>query len=389
MKKKTISLLFALVFLALCLAPSLGLALGHGSGAAANQVLAAKPRLLDREGRFNPDCLQELARYVDDRFALRQEAVTLWAALNAQLLRSSVTEDVLYGRDGWLYFRPTLPDYTRTQPMTQRELWCAARRLALLREYAEAQGGRFLFAIAPNKNSLYPGHMPALPREALPSNAEALAPLLAKEGVPYVDLFALFGAQDEELYYPRDTHWNRRGAALAADAGVSTPAVMAIGFRKKGLLIKAAYLAMEAVSDAEEASGIFCRPNARARVGLFIEDSSRLIASLHAAKIFHGNFSLSNFFYRGAVLSLWNPGWLQSWSGHLSERSILRDLSSLGAAVCTEAAKHRPSLDDFISCDATAELLLAAYSEVAPGWIPPLGHLVRAVEKNCTHRKRC
>ena len=218
MKKKTISLLFALVFLALCLAPSLGFALGHGSGAAANQVLAAKPRLLDREGRFNPDCLQELARYVDDRFALRQEAVTLWAALNAQLLRSSVTEDVLYGRDGWLYFRPTLPDYTRTQPMTQRELWCAARRLALLREYAEAQGGRFLFAIAPNKNSLYPGHMPALPREALPSNAEALAPLLAKEGVPYVDLFALFGAQDEELYYPRDTHWNRRGAALAADA---------------------------------------------------------------------------------------------------------------------------------------------------------------------------
>ena len=191
------------------------------------------------------------------------------------------------------------------------------------------------------------------------------------------------------FFSPTNLFRRAEWAALAADAGVSTPAVMAIGFRKKGLLIKAAYLAMEAVSDAEEASGIFCRPNARARVGLFIEDSSRLIASLHAAKIFHGNFRLSNFFYRGAVLSLWNPGWLQSWSGHLSERSILRDLGSLGAAVCTEAAKHRPSLDDFISCDATAELLLAAYSEVAPGWIPPLGHLVRAVEKNCTHRKRC
>ena len=177
-------------------------------------------------------------------------------------------------------------------------------------------------------------------------------------------------------------------AAMAADAGVSTPMVMAIGFRKKGLLIKAAYLAMEAIPDADEVSGIFCRPNARARVGLFIEDSSRLIASLHAAKIFHGNFSLSNFYYRDAVLSLWNPGWLQSWSGHLTERSILCDLSSLGAAICAEAAKHRPSLDDFISCDATAELLLAAYAEVAPGWIPPLGHLVRAIEKNCTRTLR-
>lgn len=175
-------------------------------------------------------------------------------------------------------------------------------------------------------------------------------------------------------------------AALVADAGVSTPAVMAIGMRKKGLLIKAVYLVMEAISDAEEVSDIFCRPNARARVGLFIEDSSRLIAALHAAQIFHGDFRLSHFYYRGAVLSLWNPGWLRSWSGRLSERSILRDLGSLGACICSESAKHRPALDDFISCDATAELLLSAYAEVAPGWIPPLGHLVRTIEKNCVQK---
>ena len=176
-------------------------------------------------------------------------------------------------------------------------------------------------------------------------------------------------------------------AALAADAGVSTPAVMAIGIRKKGLIIKAVYLVMEAVSNAEEVSDIFCRPNARARIALFIEDSSRLIAALHSAELFHGDFHLSHFYYRGAVLSLWNPGWLQSWSGHLSERSILRDLGSLGAAICTEAAKHRPALDDFISCDAIAELLLSAYAEVAPGWIPPLGRLVRIIEKNCAQMR--
>lgn len=177
-------------------------------------------------------------------------------------------------------------------------------------------------------------------------------------------------------------------AARAVDAGVSTPAVLAIGFRRKGLLIKAVYLVMEAVSDAEEVTDIFCRPNARARIALFIEDSSRLIAALHSAELFHGDFRLSHFYYRGAVLSLWNPGWLHSWSGHLTERSILRDLGTLGAAICIEAAKHRPALDDFISCDATAELLLAAYSEVAPRWIPPLGHLVRVIEKSCAQMRR-
>ena len=176
-------------------------------------------------------------------------------------------------------------------------------------------------------------------------------------------------------------------AARAADAGVSTPAVMAIGIRKKGLIIKAVYLLMEAISDAEEATDIFCRPNARARVALFIEDSSRLIAALHSAELFHGDFRLPHFYYRGAVLSLWNPGWLQSWSGRLSERGILHDLGSLGAAICTEAAKHRPALDDFISCDATAELLLSAYAEIAPGWIPPLGRLVRFIEKSCAQMR--
>lgn len=216
--KKVFSLLFIAIFLALCLVPSVGLLLGHGSGAAANQVLAVMPSPTKKDGSLNTDYPAGLSRYVNDRFFLRQEAVTLWAELNGKLLGSSVTKDVLCGRDGWLYYTPTLPDYTRSGLMTQRELWCAARRLALLRDYAAEQGGQFLFVIAPNKNSLYPGHMPELPRAEAPSNAEALLSLLAEQEVPALDLFSLFRAQDEELYYPRDTHWNGKGAALAADA---------------------------------------------------------------------------------------------------------------------------------------------------------------------------
>ena len=216
--KKTLSLLFAILFLALCLIPSLGLLLTGGSGAAANQVLAAKPVLIKKDGGLNTVFLEDLAHYINDRFSLRQEAVTLWAGLNAGLLHSSVTENVVLGRDGWLYFKPTLADYTRSEPMTRRELWCAARRLYLLQEYAEQLGGQFLFTIAPNKNSLYPERMPALQRQEAPSNAEALAGALSAMGVRYLDLFTVFRAQDELLYFPRDSHWTSRGAALAADA---------------------------------------------------------------------------------------------------------------------------------------------------------------------------
>jgi len=230
---------------------------------------------------------------------------------------------------------------------------------------------------------------PYIAPEALPGFWSGLRPETAQTPALYLKKRVYPAGLGFRNLFSRANPFRRaEWAALAADAGVSTPAVMAIGIRKKGLLIKAVYLVMEAVSDAEEVTDIFCRPNARARVALFIEDSSRLIAALHSAELFHGDFMLPHFYYRGAVLSLWNPGWLRSWSGHLSERSILRDLGSLGAAICAEAARHRPALDDFISCDATAELLLAAYAEVAPGWIPTLGPLVRTIEKNCARNPR-
>lgn len=217
--KKTISILFAVLFLGLCLIPSVGLALTGGSGAAANQVLAARPSLTKKDGALDPDYLENLSAYVNDRFSLRQEAVTLWARLNAKLLRSSVTENVVLGRFGQLYFKPTLPDYTRCDPMTERELWCAARRLWLLQEYAEAQGGDFLFTVAPNKNQLYPEGMPALPVAEGPTNTEALYRKLDEMGVEYLDLHAIFrAAGTERLYFKTDSHWNSRGAALAADA---------------------------------------------------------------------------------------------------------------------------------------------------------------------------
>ena len=50
------------------------------------------------------------------------------------------------------------------------------------------------------------------------NNLARLTPILEKEGVNYTDLKSLFEAQGEVLYHERDSHWNNKGAALAADA---------------------------------------------------------------------------------------------------------------------------------------------------------------------------
>ena len=221
MKKNIACAAFTALILLLCLIPSLGMLLPAQEGTVGgNQALSRAPSLRDPEGNWNPGYLSQIQDYAGDNFYLRQEMITAWSALNAKGLRSSITEDVVLGMDGWLYFADTLPDYVGLQPMTDREIFSAARNLRLMAEYCESQGARFLFTLAPNKNSLYPEHMPnlTLPSTRKPRDAKRLAEELERQGVDYLDCFALFRGQEETLYFKTDSHWNGKGAALAADA---------------------------------------------------------------------------------------------------------------------------------------------------------------------------
>lgn len=218
---KRAAYIFIVLILALCLTPSVGMLAQHAGmeeGTGGNETLAALPTLRGPDGRLNPDWAAQMQDYVEDHYYLRQEMITAWSRLNASLLKTSIADNVVLGKDGWLYFGDTLPDYTNLTPMTPREVWSAARNLHLMSEACEKEGRRFLFTIAPNKNSLYPEHMPALTVQEGKRNRDLLAEALAEEGVAYLDLFALFGEQNETLYFARDSHWNSKGAALAADA---------------------------------------------------------------------------------------------------------------------------------------------------------------------------
>ena len=217
MTKNILSVVFAAVLLLCSLLPLAGLLVAGPSGPAANEILSVPPRLRTSGGHFNEAFLNDLSDYFGDHFALRQELVTLWSQLNTALLRSSTNEQVVLGTDGWLYFADSLDDY-RGRCLPEGALLDTARDLRLIREALAAEGKDFLFVIAPNKNSLYGEHMSArFVFSHEDATAVKLLPLLSTEGVSTVDLFAAFSAQDETLYYRTDSHWNARGAALAAD----------------------------------------------------------------------------------------------------------------------------------------------------------------------------
>lgn len=218
MNKKTIACIFAALFLLLSLLPAVGMLISREGRAAANETLSSSPKLHNSDGKINLSVLGETTDYIADHFFLRSELVNAWAELNAAVFKTSSEEQVLLGSDGWLFYASTLDDYMG-RGLSDTELKRAASNLALIQESVESRGAKFLFTIAPNKNSLYPAHMPSyVPWAHEQSDAERICPLITSAGIPYLDLFSVFHNREEVLYYKTDSHWNEQGAALAADS---------------------------------------------------------------------------------------------------------------------------------------------------------------------------
>lgn len=210
------------VFLAVALVavalPSVGMLWARTDATTENRELAPAPTLVSEDGSPNVNFLADAGDYFNDHFAYRNNLVALNAYLRAAL-GSPATDQVVVGTDGWLYYAGTLNDYLGRSRLSERSLANIAHNLKLVQGYVESKGATFAFTIAPNKNTLYDQNMPFYyVRSPYPSNAERLVPLLEQAGVNYVNLFEVVPWQDETMYLKRDTHWDNRGALLAARA---------------------------------------------------------------------------------------------------------------------------------------------------------------------------
>lgn len=217
--KSAFGVLYAAVILGICIAPFAFLWSRPGGGTVENRSMASTPKLQTAEG-LNWNYPGDAGAYFTDHFAFRQEMVALNSKIRAEIFGVSPVEDVIVGKNGWLYYTATLDDYQHKNSVSERMLFNMAHNTALMQEYSEGLGKTFLFTIAPNKNTLYDENMPDRLRfrEAEKSDAERLVPWLVREEVNYVDLFGLFKEQDEVLYYARDSHWNEKGAVMVCDA---------------------------------------------------------------------------------------------------------------------------------------------------------------------------
>lgn len=216
MKKSKI--LYSILFFMICLCPSVGMFFTKQEASSENRELAAFPSLKTEEG-WNVQWLSDAGDYFQEHFAFRNELVTANAVVNGRVLGVSTASGVIQGTEGWLYYKDSLADYLGTQPLSDRSLYNIAHTLSMMQTYLEQKGVKFLFTVAPNKNSLYDENMPYYDsvKVSEEKNLTRLSTVLESEGVHYADLYGAFSEEEEVLYHKRDSHWNNKGAAFAGD----------------------------------------------------------------------------------------------------------------------------------------------------------------------------
>jgi len=215
---KVYRVIFCSLFFLILAVPLVGMLWYEEPEATENKTLAEMPQLAE-EGHVNYKYFSELEDYFSDHFAYRQELVTADAVLMSKVFQQSSEELAIVGTDGWLYLRTTLDDFQGTNRMSVRGIQNVATVVSLMQEYVEGMGKTFVFTSPPNKNSLYPEHMPYYYIQTTePTNLQRVSAILQEKGCNYVDLYTLFDAQTGVLYHKGDSHWDNRGAALAQDA---------------------------------------------------------------------------------------------------------------------------------------------------------------------------
>ena len=214
MKKKIWYLIYIAAVLIFVLIPFAGMSVAATNETTENKELVEFPELRT-DGTWNPHFLGDLGVYFEEHFAFRQELVAANALLRGRLLGVSASDQVLVGKDGWLYYTGTLDDYLGENQMSEKGLLNAVSNIGLMQQHIENRGSRFVLTIAPNKNSLYDSNMPSNYLRGKDNNHTRITSLLEKVGIHYVDLYEAFEESEECLYLKGDSHWNNKGALLA------------------------------------------------------------------------------------------------------------------------------------------------------------------------------
>ena len=156
--------------------------------------------------------MKSVDSYVNDRIGFRDQAVQLYRQITIRYLNYR-HDQVLVGDDGWLFYCDELADYTGTNNTST----AVDRYIAILKEidaWCKQRDIQFVFAVGPNKSSIYSEYMPGYVKLTEVSLLDSMMQRAKQENLlmvcPKQEL--IVHKDEQELYMRLDTHWNPLGA---------------------------------------------------------------------------------------------------------------------------------------------------------------------------------
>ena len=126
--------LYIVLFVAACVVP----------GAMLVKYRTELPPLHTEDGSFNKDWNTQFTAFVSDHFGFHDTLVTANGHLQAELLHTSAEEDVIIGKDGYLYYTPTVNDFLGNQTVSDAGLQNIVYNLTMMQNYVAQHGGKFI-----------------------------------------------------------------------------------------------------------------------------------------------------------------------------------------------------------------------------------------------------
>ncbi|QDU69432.1 alginate O-acetyltransferase AlgX-related protein [Engelhardtia mirabilis] len=215
------SIWLAGVFVVGCFAP---LALWLGTGEVDTSVeLEERPAAPTPDVALEREALGELpgatAAWFADRFPLRHELIRAHSAVLWFGLGISAAEGMLRGEGDWLYYQGEGTFAIHRGELlgpARVEQW--AQTYADWRDWLTARDAEYVLLIAPEKQGVYPEHLPAWARvDVQYTRTDQVIAAMRERGLRVVDTRAALreAARSEEIYYPLGTHWNDLGGFVA------------------------------------------------------------------------------------------------------------------------------------------------------------------------------
>lgn len=204
-----------------------------------NRDMVSKPVFqIDTYGSYASD--YEL--YFNDNLPFRNWLISLNSRLKYYLFHSSANDDVIVGKEGWLFYANAddgnpVACYQGLNLYEEGQLQEIAANLTCIDKYLKKKGIEFVVFVAPNKERVYPEMMP----EFYGKPAEEYAALQVVDYIKtYTDVRVVYPYEelmkakeklgDRILYHKADTHWNYLGAyvgstALLRELGIEMPEI--------------------------------------------------------------------------------------------------------------------------------------------------------------------